>query len=302
MSRPLAALMIGAQLLATSAHSAQDPAAAPMQVSLPALAPGSVWLFKDSAACENSAIVLTRNVKTGIERDREEIALGIVTTELEREVTLTAGSGKVEGFVAYAKAVLSSQRGDSEQPLAVQGKKFPFAVQSPAPASTFIKAEGGARELAITANDRLSHLLASPGGPVFRVPGSDAVMNEDAWAAISGRYVGPVPTMKCALKQSSPTVLHLECPTAVDGYESRAVAVRLATDESGTWLASADVTSRRTKETRSRAATPDEEVVTTEVRDCKVRTTQTPVAATAVNMARSVIDYDRRFQARYSPQ
>jgi hypothetical protein len=262
----------------TGSHGRQLSGAGPGNVTLPTLSGGSVWRVTDSAECENRLTVVTRNVKDRAERDREQTALDRISTELDRQVTIEGGPSGLEGTVSYVKAVLSRRRDGPAEPLPVQGKSFPFAVPA-SQSSAVIKADAGAEANAIVENDRVARLLAAAGAPIVRLSGSEVTIGVEPWAVMSGGYLGPAPSAQCRVRQATATAIELECPRSVEGYATRTIGIRLTVNESGGWLAAAEVRSRREKETSTRAATPDDEVVTIETQECTVRTAQRPAAS-----------------------
>ena len=270
--------------MGTAPAAAQPAPATGQQARVPNLAPGSVWTLKDSAACETRAIVRTRNVRDKQERDRTDVRLGIVTTELERQVTVTAANNGLEGVVEYTKAVLRSQAepaAAAPQVLAVQGRKYPF-VKSDAPVNASVKAEGSGPEAAIASRDRLAPLLLVSNMALVRTSEGGISIDPLGWAAISGGYIRDLPSpQQCRSKSSSSAGLTLECTPepAPDGVRDF-IVVHLELDASGL-ITTTDIIHRRTDEVVTAAATPDESVVRTEVRECKVRTSQSPVGTVA---------------------
>jgi hypothetical protein len=273
----IAALGMGMCVLADQNPTAVSP------MRMPRLEPGTVWVIKDSASCTSRAVVVTKNTRTGQETDRQETPAGVVTTELERQVTTSVGDGSLTGTVLYKRAVLTASSSPAEQPLSVQGKTFPFFLRPDAPRDA-IKAEGGAEASAIASIDRVGYLLAAAGRNVLDGGGNDMTIAANVWSAIAGHYLGPSAAMRCHQRRSGPGGADLECRSLVADGDSDPVSVQLRLTEGGDWVASSEVTARRAKESRTKAATPDEEVVRIESRECRVKTDQTPASSAAAGV------------------
>jgi hypothetical protein len=111
------------------------------------------------------------------------------------------------------------------------------------------------------------------------VRGGEAVVDSEVCSAIAGQYLGPASSMHCQEKSIDKSGFQLECRPANAKGRFEAIAMRLGVTEISGGLASSEIAVRRTRESRSKAATPDDEVVTVETRDCKVQTAQTIKAA-----------------------
>jgi hypothetical protein len=247
---------------------------------VPTFAFGATWIVKDSATCKSRASVATRNTATGVETDRQDTPTNTVTTELERQVNLSAMEGAA-GNVVYTRAVVMSSLAPVEQPLAVAGKTFPLSMH-PGASSATITADAGGETGAIVSNDRVASLVASSGKAILESGGADLGFVGNTWSAIVGNYLGPSPGLRCTKRSASSSGVSLECHSGVAGGDLGTFVVELVLSEGGDWVTSTEVRAHSAKESRTKAAAPDTEILRTESRECVVMATQAPSPAPAV--------------------